>query len=75
MELLIYPLLSTRSRRAISRARGKYGRPYDYRPRIDLINNLAADLRMSQDQVLDQIKRERDFILAQRAKGLPLGGL
>lgn len=63
MELIIYPRLSTRSRRAISRNKGRYGRPYQYRPRITLIDRLAEELGWTYEQVIDQIYAEREYLL------------
>lgn len=64
MDLLVYPLLSTRSRRAITKRKKRYGRDYEYRPRITLVNRLVEELGLSHEQVLDQISAERRYLLS-----------
>lgn len=64
LNLELFPLLSTRSRRAICRVRTKGGRPYDYRPRITLIRRLAHETGMSEYEVMEKLREERKRILA-----------
>lgn len=62
MELLFYPVLSTRSKRAMKRRRSRGGRPYMYKPRQDLLENLAAKYDMGVEQVHDQLIREHLYL-------------
>lgn len=59
MELRLYYKLGTQSRRAIRRSKTRYGRPYEYRPRGNLIRRLANETGQSYEQVLDQLMEER----------------
>ncbi|MBE9068865.1 hypothetical protein IQ260_19660 [Leptolyngbya cf. ectocarpi LEGE 11479] len=66
MVLIAYARMSTRSRRAMTRATTRYGRPYQYRPRITLVRRLATELNMSLEDVLDQIQKERHYLLSRQ---------
>lgn len=66
MVLIAYARMCTRSRRAMNRGETRRGKPYYYRPRISLINRLSRELGMSREQVLDQIQREREFLLSRQ---------
>ena len=59
MNFRVFPRLSTSSRRSFIRLRGKFGRPYDYRPRGQLIQRLATELSLTPEEVLEQIYKER----------------
>ena len=61
---IAYARMSTRSRRAMLRKKTRHGRPYEYKPRITLLTRLSAELGMSIEEVLDQIVREREFLLS-----------
>lgn len=63
MKLIVYPLLSTRSRRSFSRKKTKWGHPHFYQPRIDLLARLSYELGMTKEGVLDQIAKEREYVL------------
>ena len=63
MKLVIFPLLCTRSRRAIRRTKGKFGHVYSYTPRADLVIRLSTKLGMTREDVLDQIQKEREYII------------
>jgi hypothetical protein len=62
-QLVIYPKLSTRSRRAMLRTKSRYGIPKEYRPRGHLVLRLSTELGMTKEQVLDQIQEERKYFL------------
>ena len=62
MNLVIYPILSTRSKRAMLRLNPKNGSG-QYIPHGDHLERLAGKLGINKDQVLDQIARERKFLL------------
>lgn len=51
----IISLLQTKSRRAIQRIKGHFGKPYNYRPRIDLCQRIAAETGLTQEQAYDQL--------------------
>lgn len=69
MELICYSLLSTCSKRAVTRKSPRRGRnrgkTYHYHPRQMLIQRLASELKMSESDVLRQIAIERLFLLRQ----------
>jgi hypothetical protein len=64
MELILYPRLSTRSKRAITRRKKKWGHPYHYSPRGDLLERLSSETGMSIDEVYFQLQRERQYLLS-----------
>lgn len=64
MMLIAYARMSTRSRRAMTREKTRYGRQYVYFPRITLVRRLSRELGMSEEAVLDQIIREREYLLS-----------
>jgi hypothetical protein len=66
MQLKAYYLLSTRSRRAIAKTKGRFGRPYHYSPRGTLLTRLSRELGMSRESVYSLLMRERDFLLKQK---------
>ncbi|MCH2244704.1 MAG: hypothetical protein MK111_08695 [Crocosphaera sp.] len=61
-ELVVWPLLSTCSKRAMVRTKKRWGHPNEYHPRQKLINRLSDQLKMSKQEVLNQIEKERDFL-------------
>ena len=63
MNLVIYPLLNTCSKRAIKRRKKKWGHWYQYEPRAILVQRLCAELGWSEEQVREQIRKEREFLL------------
>ena len=63
MMLKIYPLLNTRSKRAISRVRKKWGWQYEYVPKQILVSRLSQQLNISEDEVRKQIQKERELII------------
>lgn len=70
MELICFPLLNLRSKRAmlrVSRRRGnsKWKRMYSYNPRRNLVLRLVEELAITEDAVKHQILKERDFLLKQ----------
>jgi len=69
MDLKLYPLLGTRSRRAFWRIRGKYGKPYFYNPRGDLLVNLSEKTGLSIEEVYQQLLEERKHLVLQAVNG------
>lgn len=63
MELKAYYRLSTRSRRAIAKTKGRFGRPYHYSPRGNLLTRLSRELGMSREAVYSLLMKEREFLL------------
>lgn len=63
MDLILYGMLSTRSRRAINRKYGRWGHVYKYLPRETLLANLAKETGWSKESVRQQLYRERAFLL------------
>jgi len=63
MKLRAYYLLSTRSRRAIAKTKGCFGRTYNYSPRVTLLMRLSRELGMSRDAVYSLLMQEREYIL------------
>ncbi|HEY9657739.1 MAG TPA: hypothetical protein V6C65_04680 [Allocoleopsis sp.] len=63
MRLIIYPKLSTCSKRSFIRLRGRFGNPHLYHPRIDLIRRLQYELGWTELQVLSRIEEEREYLL------------
>ena len=66
MDIVIYPLLGTTSRRAMVREKSRFGRPYVYCPRGNLLDRLSAETGMSKDAVLRQIARERQQLIGKQ---------
>ena len=70
MELILYPLLSTRSRRALLRrvyrqSQHHYaGQPYHYNPRSPLLERLSEQTGLSIQQVAIQLLSEREYLLS-----------
>lgn len=62
MKLIIFPLLNKRSKTAIERVRKRFGHPYYYNPKRMLINRLMQELSMSEDEVLEQLRKEREYL-------------
>lgn len=67
MELILYPKLSTCSRRAIRRVNGRWGTPYEYKPRGNLIRRLSEETGYSMEWVADRLMEERTYLISQGA--------
>jgi hypothetical protein len=70
MKLVVWPKLSTRSRRALVRTQKRNGSIMSYTPRIRLIKRLQRELGMSESEVIAQVEKERAYILKTLA-GIP----
>ena len=66
MNLTLYPRLSTRSKKALTRKNGYWGKPYVYRPRGHLLERLVRETGMTIDQVRSQLEQEREYLMAQK---------
>jgi hypothetical protein len=65
MSLTLYPRLSTRSKKALTRKTGHWGKPYNYRPRGILLQRLARETGLTIKQVWTQLEKEREYLIAQ----------
>lgn len=63
MELKFYPSLNRRSKRALLRKRKRFGHPYHYNPRKRLLERLSHQSGLSIEEVKEQLRKERAFIL------------
>lgn len=67
MQLICFPLLQTKSKRLIQkRIKAKRGFTtiyYKYRPKAELVERLAQELGITEEQVRTQIKTERLYLL------------
>jgi hypothetical protein len=63
---IAYARMGTRSRRAMVRTQKAFGRPYEYRPRITLVRRLSQELGLTLEQTLDQIQKEREFLISRK---------
>lgn len=71
MDLILYPRLGTRSRRALLRTnrRGfKKAEEHVYRPKGTLLVRLAREFGMNVGQVATQLQKERAYLLKQNAQ-------
>ncbi len=59
----IWTRLCTRSRRAIRREFKKYGKPYRYTPRGDLLENLEYEFGISREQAYMELLAIRQELL------------
>jgi hypothetical protein len=62
MNLILYPKLSTRSKKALIRKSGRWGKPYDYTPRGHLLTRLANETGLTVEQVWIQLQKEREYL-------------
>lgn len=63
MNIILYPLLSTCSKRALLRSKKRYGNPYRYSPRGTLLQRLSTETGMSMTEVYNQLMKERDYLI------------
>ena len=66
MDLPIYNRLNTRSKRAMRRVRKRWGHPYQYNPRNVLIQRLSSELGLTEQEIREQIAKEREFLTRYR---------
>ena len=66
MNLTLYLRLSTRSKKALTRLAGRWGRPYIYKPRGRLLERLARETGLTINQVRLQLEKEREYLIAQK---------
>ena len=66
MELIFYPQLGTRSKRALmrrTRQTHKGPQPHTYSPKGNLLARLAREKGMTISEVYDQLQKERAYLL------------
>jgi len=68
MDLIMWPLLGTTSRRALTRTQSnpfgpRRGQPYIYNPRRDLVKRLERDTGWERGEIVKQLRKERDYLL------------
>lgn len=63
MQLQAYQRLSTRSRRAITKTKGRFGHAYHYRPRGNLLERLSRELGITKEQAYSLLMQEREYLL------------
>ena len=63
MYLKIYPLLGKSSQSAIKRRLKYWGHKYYYNPRPALVSRLSKQLNMTESEILEQIKAEREYLI------------
>jgi hypothetical protein len=66
MNQYIYAKLSTRSKRAIAKTKGKFGKKYEYNPRSDLVANLATEFNMTDAQIRRELWKIRQELINQK---------
>lgn len=71
MELKIYPLLCSESRKALLKTKrvsqGLWRSPYNYEPNGKLLTRLSTQLQMTKEQVREELLEERKFLLSERS--------
>lgn len=65
-EIRLWTRLGTCSRRAMLKRKARFGRPYFYQPRGDLLQRLSRETGLSIDDVYQQLQKERDELLNDR---------
>jgi hypothetical protein len=68
MNLELYFLLGTRSRRALLKTRHQRRRNFTYQPTSRLIKSLAEQTGDSEESIARQLHKEREFLLKQQGK-------
>jgi len=63
MNLLLYPLLSTCSKRSLLKTKNRGQRDYLYNPRGKLLERLATETGLSKAQVYEQLLQEREYLI------------
>ena len=63
MNIVLYPMLSTCSKRALLRSTKRYGHPYNYSPRGTLLQRLSDETGMSMTEVYNQLMKERQYLM------------
>lgn len=64
--LILYPRLNLRSKRAIIKTKKRWGHPYRYNPRQILLSRLSQETGMSEEQVREQLIKEREWLLTHK---------
>lgn len=72
MDLIIFPLLQSNTRKSILRTKrqygAKWGHPYYYEPNGTLITRLSVQLSMTKAEVRARLIEEREYLINQQSK-------
>ncbi|PZU92587.1 MAG: hypothetical protein DCE90_18065 [Pseudanabaena sp.] len=63
MLLKAYPLLFSASKRALTRTKGSFGRPYNYIPRGALLERISTKLAISKEAAYSLLMEEREYLI------------
>jgi hypothetical protein len=63
MTILLYPRLSTCSKRALMKTKKRWGYSYSYNPKGNLLQRLSNETGMTIEQVYHQLQAERVELL------------
>jgi energy-converting hydrogenase A subunit M len=55
--------MSLYSQNALRRQKWRFGRVYSYRPYKNLVQRLAKELKLSEDEIQEQIQKERAWLI------------
>ncbi len=58
-----YYLLHRESRSAMLRTKTRWGKPYYYRPRGNLLRRISKTLNISLEEAYDMLLKEREYLL------------
>lgn len=59
----IYARSCRETRLCMKRTKSRYGNPYVYKPRLDLIRNVSREFGWAESKVRSEIERERRFLI------------
>lgn len=65
MELKLYPLLSWKAQRNFTKRKFRYGKETEYKPHGVVVRQLKQKTGMDADEIYEQLKKERAFLLKQ----------
>jgi hypothetical protein len=66
MNQYIYSRLSTTSKRAIAKTKKKFGRKYEYSPRVSLVKRLATEFKITDAQMKRELWKIREELINQK---------
>lgn len=65
MELKLYPLLSWKAKKRFAYRKFRYGKEVSYKPHGVLIKQLRQKTGMDAGDIVEQLKKERKYLLKQ----------
>lgn len=66
MNQYIYAKLSTTSKRAIKKTKGRFGKKYEYNPRSDFVTRLATKFKITDAQMRRELWKIRQELINQK---------